>query len=112
MLYFFVAIRAAVRRAMTEDQRRQSRSPIPLWRLLAGEVALLAARVGRWRVTAVALLVGAAVLVVEVGLSEATPGPALATPWRWVVAAVASLLAVSVWAVVHALRSRARQLGR
>ena len=107
MLYFFTAYRA-VRRAMTEDQGRPARSPIPLWRLLVGEIALLGRRVGRWRVTALALLVAGSVLAVEVALSETTPGPALAAPWRWVVAALVSLLGIVIWAVVHALQRSER----
>ena len=106
MVYVFAAYRA-IRRAMAEDQGRTPRSPIPLWRLLLGEIALLARRVGRWRVWAVALVVAVAVLSVEVSLSEATPGPALATPWRWIVAAALSAVAVAAWAVVHAFRSGA-----
>lgn len=104
MIYFFAAYRA-MRRALAEDQHRPPRSPVPLWRLVLGEIALLAARVGRWRVTAVAMLVGVAVLLVEVALSDATPGPALAAPWRWVLAVAVSSLAVAAWAVVHAVRS-------
>lgn len=104
MLYFFAAYRA-VRRALERDQRLSPCRRVPLWRLLAEEIALLARRVGRWRVTAVGLVVGACVLAVEVALSEATPGPAIAVPWRWLVAAVASLVAVGTWAAVHALRS-------
>ena len=105
-MYLFVAAYRAVQRAMTQDQNRQPASPVPLWRLLIGEVALLARRFGTWRVTAVLALVAVSVLAAEVALSDTTPGPALAAPWRWFVAGVVTILCLAVWAVVHALRSQ------
>ncbi len=108
MILFFSAY-VAVRRAMAKDQRRPLNPPLPLWRLLAGEIAVLARRVGSWRVVSVTLLVAAAVLAVEVALSDTTRGPTLATPWRWIVAAAAAGLALCSWAVVHALRSTHEQ---
>ena len=104
MILFFSAYRA-VRRAMAEDQRRPVDPPLPLWRLLAGEIAVLARRVGSWRVVSVTLVVVGAVLAVEVALSDTTPGPTLVAPWRWLVAVSVAAVAVCTWAVVHALRS-------
>ena len=103
MLFFVVAYRSA-RRAMAEDQCRFAYADVPTWRLLLEEVALLARRVGRWKVTAAALTVGISVLAVEVALSEDTPGPALAAPARWVAAVAASLVSLAAWSVVHAVR--------
>lgn len=105
-MYLFVSAYRAVQRAMTQDQRRETTSPVPLWRLLIGEVGLLAKRVGTWRVTAVLAVVAACVLSVEVALSDTTPGPALAAPWRWAVAGVITTLCLAAWAVIHALRSQ------
>lgn len=104
MILFYSAY-LAVRRAMAKDQRQPLHSPLPLWRLLAGEIVVLARRVGTWRVLSVALLAGTAVLAIEVVLSDSTPGPALATPWRWIVGAAAAGLVLCCWAVLHALRS-------
>lgn len=109
MILFFSAY-LAVRRAMAKDQRRPLHPPLPLWRLLAGEIAVLARRVGSWRVASVTLLVAAAVLVVEVALTDTTPGPTLATPWRWIVAAAAAFVVLCCWAVVHALRSTREEI--
>ena len=103
MLVFVAAFRK-VRDAMARDQRRPASPNVGLLRLLAGEIALLGRRVGRWKVTSAAACVALAVLAVQVGLSDATPGPVLTAPARWVVALVAAAVAISVWAIFHAVR--------
>lgn len=108
MILFYSAY-LTVRRAMAKDQRRPLNPPLPFWRLLAGEIAVLARRVGSWRVVSVTLLVATAVLAVEVALSDSTPGPTLATPWRWIVALAVAGAALCCWAVLHALRSTREQ---
>ena len=104
MLFLYAAYRA-VRRAMERDQRLPAYSHPPLWRLLLEEIGVLAQRVGRWRVTIVVLVVGAAVVLAEIALSDMTPGPAFDQPWRWVVAVVVSGIVLAGWAVVHAMRT-------
>ncbi len=89
---------------MEKDQRWPPHTHPPLWRLVAEEVAVLAQRVGRWRVTAVVVVVSASVVLAEVALTEITPGPVFDQPWRWLVAAVVSGIVLAGWAVVHAMR--------
>lgn len=93
---------ARLRQRLAEDQRRPIYVADPLWRLLLGEVVVLASRVGRWRVCAVAVTVAVVVTLVEVALAETTPGPVLRPPWRWLVAAALSALTILFWAVRQA----------
>lgn len=102
MILLLAAYRAT-RRAMERDQHRV-RTDVALWRLLLEEVALLIRRVGRWKVTTVALSVSGTVLAAEVALTESTPGPVLAAPLRWVVAVLAAAVVVAGRAVAHAVR--------
>lgn len=104
MILHFAAYRAA-RRALAHDQRRPQPCNLPTWRLLLGEVGVLANRVGRWRVTCAALAAFISFLLVEIALSSRTPGPALAEPWRWLTAAGLTVVSVFVWATVHAIRN-------
>lgn len=100
----------AVRRAMATDQRRQIPCALPLWRLLWDEVVVMARRMGRWRVWSVVGTAFVCFLAVEVSLSTATPGPALAEAWRWLVALTLTVLTLCGWTVTHALRrDRARK---
>ncbi len=112
-MLLFGAAYLGVRRAMEKDQRRGPRSPVPLWRLLLGEIGLLARRIGRWRLWSVLAVVFACFLGVEVALSTETPGPALADAWRWAVASGLTTVVLCAWAVVHAVRAvrRAERLG-
>ena len=55
--------------------------------------------------TAVVLVVGAAVVLAEVALSDMTPGPVFDQLWRWLVAIVVSGIVLVCWAVVHAMRT-------
>jgi len=89
---------------MERDQRRPPSSYPPLWRLLAEEIGLLAVRVGRALVSAVAALTATAVFTVLVAFSERTPGPSLELAWRAAAAAVAAVTVLAVWAVAHAVR--------
>ncbi len=111
MLYSYVSYRA-IRRALERDQRRKQPCRVPMWRLLLDEIVLMARRIGASRVAAVALVAFVCILLVEVALSSATPGPALAEPWRWLVAAVLTAVSVPVWAVVHGVRSAKRAEAR
>ena len=103
MLLFGVAYHG-VRRAMIKDQRRPSPCNVPLWRLLQEEIALLARRVGRWKVSSVLAAAFICFLTVEVALSTSTPGPALAEVWRWLVASAMTALSLGLWAIGHAIR--------
>lgn len=104
-MLLFGAAYMSVRRAMAKDQRRPVPCTLPLWKLLLGEVALMARRIGRWKVWTIAGLTFASFLAVEVALSTATPGPALAQVWRWVVAAALTTVALCAWGALHAVRS-------
>lgn len=94
-----------IRRAMERDQGRPRPSPVPLWRLLLDEIALMARRVGRWKVWSVVAVVFAGVLAIEISFSTATPGPVLEGPTRVLIAAAFAVVAVCAWAVLHAVRS-------
>lgn len=101
----FGAAYLGARRAMERDQQRPMPSPLPLWRLVLGEIGLMARRIGRWKVWSVTAVVFVCFLAVEVLLSSSTPGPALAEAWRWLVAGLLSAVSLCCWAVVHAVRS-------
>ncbi|MDW3221116.1 MAG: hypothetical protein R8F63_21125 [Acidimicrobiales bacterium] len=103
MNVFWSGARSA-RDALVEDQHRPLPCRAPLWRLILEEIALLARRIGRWKVWSAAGAVFVVVLVVEVALSSETPGPELADWWRWSLAAALSVVTLCVWAVVHAVR--------
>ncbi len=101
----FGASYLGVRRAMIKDQRRPAPCAVPWWRLLFEEIALLGRRVGRWKVWSVLGAAFVCFLAVEVALSTATPGPALAVLWRWLVALVLTGATLGLWAAAHAVRS-------
>ena len=90
---------------MERDQRLPAYSHSALWWLLLEEIGLLARRVGRWRVTVVVLVVGVAVALAEIALSDMTPGPVFDQPCCWLVALVVSGFVLAWWAVVHATRT-------
>ncbi len=94
----------ATRRALARDQGRQVPSRLPLWRLLMGETAVLARRVGRFRFVGIIGVVFASMLLIQAVLPPSTPGPVLSSPWRWLVGALLSIVVVVIWDVVHALR--------
>ncbi len=98
----------AARRAIAADQSRQIPCSLPLWRLLWDEVVLMARRIGRWKEWTVAGVAFVCFLTVEVLLSAATPGPALAQAWRWLLALLLTLLSLAGWTVAHALRRQQR----
>ena len=109
-MLFFGAAYLAVRRAMERDQERPPSVHPPVWRLVLEEVALLARRVGRWLVTAVAAATAATVLAVLIALSDRTPGPSVALGWRLLVACAAGCITVALWACGHAVRREASHL--
>lgn len=104
-MLLFGAAYLGVRRAMAKDQRRPLPCTLPLWRLLLEEIALMARRIGRWKVWSVLAVAFASYLAVEVALSSATPGPALAEVWRWLVALALSAITLCAWAVAYAMRN-------
>lgn len=104
-MLLFGAAYVGVRRAMARDQRRPVPCTVPLWTLLRDEIALMARRIGRWKVWSVMAVAFACFLAVEVALSTATPGPALAEVWRWLVALGFTGASLCIWAMAHAVRS-------
>lgn len=104
-MLLFGAAYVGVRRAMAKDQRRPLPCTLPLWKLLLEEIVLMARRIGRWKVWSVMGVVFMCFLAVEVALSPATPGPALADVWRWFVALVLTAVSLCGWAMVHAVRA-------
>ncbi len=110
-MLLFGAAYLGVRRAMAKDQRRPLPCPLPLWRLLAEEIALMARRIGRWKIWSILGVIFSCYLAVEVALSSATPGPAIAEVWRWAVAAALTAVTLCAWAVLYAAR-RERIEGR
>lgn len=105
MILFYSAY-LAVRRAMLEDRRPRSRPPMPLWRLVAGEVAHLVGRIARSQAVRVVAVAAGAVLAAEVGLSTQTPGPTLESTWRRGTAgAAAAILVVGCCALFPVARS-------
>lgn len=95
---------SAVKRALAADQGRGPRSPLPLWRLVIDEIVLMGKRIGRWKIVTVTGVVFASVLLVETLLTPVTPGPTAEQPWRVLVAVLVAVVALTVWAVVHAHR--------
>lgn len=69
------------------------------------EFPILVRRVGPLKVVAIIGAFFAFVLLAEIGLNEATPGPFLSPRWRLVTAGVATALFVGVWSLVHAVRA-------
>lgn len=111
-MLLFGAAYMGVRRAMAKDQRRPIPCTVPLWRLLAEEIALMARRIGRWKIWSILAVIFLCYLAVEVALSSATPGPALTNIWRWLLAGVLSALTLCLWAVGYAVRNeRAHEAG-
>lgn len=90
---------------MARDQRRPVPCSEPLWRLLAEEIALMARRIGRWKIWSILGVIFACYLAVEIALSSATPGPAIAEVWRWLVAAVLTAATLCAWAIIYAVRN-------
>lgn len=103
MLLQFSAYQRA-RRALARDQGRSLPCRLPLWRLVVGEVAVLARRVGRWRFSAVFAVGFASILLAQIVFSSATPGPVLTNPLRWAAAALIAAVGLAGWAVVYAVR--------
>ncbi|MDH3302496.1 MAG: hypothetical protein OES24_18500 [Acidimicrobiia bacterium] len=103
MLLQVTAYRRA-RRALAQDQGRPLPCRLPLWRLVIGEIAVLARRVGRWRFSALIAIGFVSILLAQIAFSPSTPGPVLTNPWRWVAAALLAAVGLAGWAVVHAVR--------
>lgn len=103
MLLQFSAYKRA-RRAMARDQGRTLPCRLPLWRLVIGEIAVLAGRIGRWRFSAVIAVGFASILLAQLAFSPSTPGPVLTNPWRWAAAALIAAVGIAGWAVVYAVR--------
>ncbi len=103
MLLQFSAYKRA-RRALARDQGRSLPCRLPLWRLVLGEIAVLARRVGRWRFTALIAVGFTSILLAQIAFSPSTPGPVLTNPWRWVAAALIAAVGLAGWSVVHAVR--------
>ncbi len=93
---------------MARDQRRPLPCPLPLWRLLLDEIVLMVRRIGRWKVWSVLGVAFVSFLAVEVALSSATPGPALAEIWRWLLAFALTVVTLCSWAVLYAVRNASR----
>ncbi len=108
-MLFFTGAYVGAKRAMAKDQRQVLPCSLPLWRLILDEIALMARRIGRWKIWSILAVIFACYFAVELALSPSTPGPALTEVWRWIVALVLTLGTLGAWAVVHAVRSeRAR----
>lgn len=101
----FAAAVIGVRRALIKDQARPLPCTDPLWKLLLGEVALLIRRITTWKLTVVLGAAFVSAIAVQIALSSATPGPVLTSSWRWIVAALMTVVVLFVWAVVHAVRA-------
>lgn len=69
------------------------------------EIPILSRRVGALKVTSIIAVFFVVVLLAEVALNEATPGPFLTPRWRLVVAFLGTGMFVAVWTLVHAIRS-------
>jgi hypothetical protein len=101
-MFFFIA---AARRVLARDQGRPPDSDLGFWRLLVLEFPILTRRVGAVKVGVIIVAFFGAVIVAEILLNEATPGPFLTPRWRLAVAFCATVVFVGVWTVVHAIRS-------
>ena len=99
---------------LVKDQGRPEPCDLPFWKLLALEFPILVRRVGPLRVGGLIVAFFVFVLLAEILLNEATPGPFLSPRWRLVVAAATTFVFVGSWSLVHALRSVAagRSRGR
>ena len=104
-MLFFTGAYVGARRAMARDQRRPIPCTLPLWRLIFDEIALMARRIGRWKVWSILAVVFVCIFAVQLAFSTSTPGPALTELWRWIVALVLTVATLGGWAVVHAVRS-------
>lgn len=93
----FTSALASARKAMRRHQHLPSSARLPMWRLLAGEVAYVVRLAGSKRDIVVAVVVA---VLVTVGLSPATPGPVATPSLRMVIAAAA---AAAAWAIAWVL---------
>lgn len=103
MLLQFTAYRRA-RRALAQDQGRTLPCRLPLWRLLIGEISVLAGRLGRRRFSLLIAVGFVSIVLAQIAFSPSTPGPVLTNPWRWAAAALIAAIGLAGWAVVHAVR--------
>ncbi len=71
----------------------------------------MARRIGRWKIWSILGVIFSCYLAVEVALSTATPGPAIAEVWGWAVAAALTAVTLCAWTIVYALRN-ARMMAR
>lgn len=105
MHFLFYGLYKRYREGLVRDQGRDEPCDLPFWQLLMLEFPILVRRVGPLKVVAIIGAFFAFVLLAEIGLNEATPGPFLSPRLRLVTAAVATALFVGVWSLVHAVRS-------
>lgn len=87
----FTSGMAGARQAMRRHQRVPPRPPIPLWKLVLGEIAYLLRQLRQPRRTIPAVVAATAIVI---GLSPWTPGPVAAPALLILLAGVAAALGV------------------
>lgn len=105
MLHFLLATYLGAKRALVRDQGKKPPSEEKFGSLLLGEIPILIKRIGRPRFFSILMIYLVVVVVGEIVLIDATPGPVLSPRWRIVVAIGLTLLIAAFWLVIHAVRS-------